>query len=241
MWHGKKVSIIFPTYNEEKNIVNAIKDFFSTGFVDEIVVVDNNCTDKTAILAKKAGARVIRETKQGYGYSVQRGLREATGDHIIMSEPDGTFLGKDVIKLLTYADDGFDAVFGTRTSKELIWSGANMGWFIRIGNWFIAKLLEYSFNGPSLTDVGGGTKLFKKATIRKIQNKFTVGGSHFGPEIMILLIKNKFRVVEIPINYRPRVGHSKISGKRISGIPWKAFLLGIRNILLILEYRFGLR
>jgi len=133
MWNKQKVTVVFPTYNEEDYVGKAVKDFLSTKVVDELIVIDNNSKDRSAEIAKKAGAKVIKETKQGYGWANRRGLKEASGDIIITAEPDGTFMGKDIIKLLNYADD-FDVVFGTRTSKELIWKGAKMDWFLRIGN-----------------------------------------------------------------------------------------------------------
>ena len=84
----------------------------------------------------------MHETRQGYGYALRRGLQEASGDIIILAEPDGTFLGRDVLKLLAYADD-FDMVCGTRTTRELVWDQANMGWFLRIGNWTVAKMMQF--------------------------------------------------------------------------------------------------
>ena len=59
----------------------------------------------------------------------------------MLAEPDGTFLPRDIVKLLAYSDD-CDAVFGTRTTRELIWRGANMGAFLKWGNWAVAKLVE---------------------------------------------------------------------------------------------------
>ena len=94
MYGSKTVSVVFPAYNEGDNIRRAVEDFFLTGVVDEIVVVDNNSRDATASEAAAARARVVCETKQGYGHALRRGLREATGDLIIMAEPDGTFVGQ---------------------------------------------------------------------------------------------------------------------------------------------------
>lgn len=232
MYCDKTISVVFPAYNEEENIKAAIEDFFSTGIIDEIIIVDNNSKDNTSQEAKKTKARVVTENKQGYGNALQRGLCEATGDYIIMAEPDGTFMGKDIFKLLVYTDD-FDCVFGTRTSKECIWNGANMNWFLRVGNVAVAKLLEYLHNGPCLTDVGCTMKLIKKEALQKIKDKFTVGASHFSPEFMMLCIRNKIKCVEIPVNYRPRIGTSKITGEF-----WKAFRLGIVMIKMIIYYRY---
>jgi len=231
MWNQKKVSVVLPAYNEEENIYNAINDFFNQDCVDEVVVVNNNSTDNTETQVKKTQAIIVNEKKQGYGFALQRGLREATGDYIVMSEPDGTFTAKDIYKLLNYVDE-FNLVLGTRTSKTCIWSGANMGLFLKWGNYFVAKLLEFLFNGPSLTDVGCTMRLIKKETLRKIQDKFTVGISHFLPEMVILAILAKSQIVEIPLNYLPRLGESKITGYKL-----RAFVVGMRMIFLILRYR----
>ncbi|MFH1590430.1 MAG: glycosyltransferase family 2 protein [archaeon] len=232
MYKNQKVSVVFPAYNEGKNIKKAVGEFFATGVADEIIVVDNNSTDGTATEAKKTKARVVKETRQGYGWALRRGMAEAKGDLIITVEPDGTFLADDITKLLLYSGE-FDVVFGTRTSKECIWSNANMNWFLRLGNVFVAKLMEYWHNGPCLTDVGCTFKLIKRPALKKIQKKFSVGTSHFSPEFMILAIKNGLRCIEIPVNYRGRIGESKITGSM-----WKAFTLGLVMIWLIVRYKF---
>ncbi len=233
MWNKKRVSIVFPAYNEEKGIRKAIEEFFGTGIVDEIIAVDNNSKDNTKQEIQKTKAKYVLERKQGYGHALRRGLSEASGDYIITAEPDGTFVAKDIKKLLLYSDD-FDVVLGTRTSKSLIWDNAKMDWFLRIGNEFIAKLLEYAFNGPSLTDVGCTLKLIKKNALKKIIPKFTIGGSQFSPEFMILVIKNKLKCVEIPVNYKERIGASKITSNF-----WKSLKLGIEMINLIIGYKLG--
>jgi len=232
MWKKQKVSVIFPAYNEKENIAQAVKEFLATGVVDEVVVVDNNSRDGTGELAKKAGAKVFLETRQGYGWANRRGLAEAKGDLLITAEPDGTFAADDIFKLLAYADE-FDVVFGTRTSKGLIWPGAKMNRFLRIGNLAVAKLLEYLHNGPCLTDVGCTMKLLHRDALKKIQTQFTVGGNHFSPELMVLCIKNRLKCVEIPVNYKSRIGHSKITTDNS-----KAFKLGLKMIWLIISYRF---
>src|SRR5207253_2198265 len=105
---------------------------------------------------------VIHEPRQGYGNALRRGMAEAQGEYIVLAEPDGTFMGKDVLKLLAYADD-FDLVLGTRTTRELIWHGANMGWQLRWGNWVVAKLLQVLFGGPSLSDCGCTLRLVRRS------------------------------------------------------------------------------
>ena len=231
MWEGRQVSIVFPAYNEEAGIAAAVRDFLACPVVDEVVVVDNNSRDRTAALAAEAGARVVRETRQGYGNALRRGLREARGEFIILSEPDGTFVGRDVMKLLAYAAD-FDLVMGTRTTQELIWREANMGWFLRVGNVAVAKLLQYLFGGPSLSDCGCTMRLIRREAAERIQDRLTVGSSHFLPEMVVLSLLEGLRVIEVPVNYRGRLGESKITGS------FKTTLrVGFNMISLILAYR----
>jgi len=228
---GKTVTVVFPAYNEAANIARAVRDFLGISAVDEVLVVDNNSRDGTGDLAREAGARVVQETKQGYGNALQRGLREASGDYIILAEPDGTFVATDVVKLLAYADE-LDMVMGTRTTRELIWEQANMGWFLRVGNWAVAKLLQLLFGGPSLSDCGCTLRLIRRQAAHKIVRQLTVGGSHFLPEMVILALLNGLRIVEVPVNYRARVGESKITGSRVTTLR-----VGTRMIGLILDYR----
>ena len=211
MYGNKTVSVILPAYNEEQYIRAAIEDFFLPGVVDEIIVVDNNSRDRTKEEAARTKARVVHETAQGYGHALRRGLREASGDLVIMAEPDSTFVGRDVLKLLAYSED-FDMVCGTRTTRELIWAQANMGWFLRVGNWAVAKMIQVLYDGPSLTDCGCTLRLTHRAALHRIQDELTVGGSHFLPEMVIRGLRHGLRIIEVPINYRGRVGESKITG-----------------------------
>jgi len=231
MWKKQKVSVIFPTYNEKGSIYNAIQDFFSSGYVDEIVVVNNNAAKGTEEEVNKTKARQVFEKRQGYGWAVRQGFKESKWGLIIVSEPDGTFSGNDVIKLLAYSDD-FDVVIGTRTQTELIRKGANMGWFIHLGNFFIAKLIQFLFNVTTLTDAGCTMRLIKRSALEKISPQFKTGGSYFDLEITILTILNKIKFLEVPLNYKKRVGKSSVTGNKL-----KALNLGIQMIAYVLQTR----
>jgi glycosyltransferase involved in cell wall biosynthesis len=231
MYGTKRVSVVFPAYNEEQYIRSAVEDFFASGVVDEIVVVDNNSRDRTIAEARETRARVVQERAQGYGFALQRGLKEASGEVVILAEPDGTFMGRDVLKLLAYSDD-FDMVCGTRTTSELIWAQANMGWFLRLGNWIVAKMIQFLYGGPSLSDCGCTLRLIHRAALERIQGDLTVGASHFLPEMVILALKRNLKIIEVPVNYRGRVGESKITGN-LRG----TLRTGFRMIALILRYR----
>ena len=231
MWQGKSVSVILMTYNERDSIRATIEGFLATGLVDEVLVVNNNAAPGTAEEVAATPARQVYETRQGYGWASRRGLAEARGELLVLAEPDGTFLPGDIVKLLAYSAD-CDAAFGTRTTRELIWSGANMGAFLKWGNWAVAKLVEALFNTSHLSDVGCTYKLLTRELAGQLLPRFKVGDSHFGPELMLGVITSGARFVEVPVNYLPRVGESAVTGDLRT-----AFALGMQMIGFILRYR----
>ncbi|MGI9252327.1 MAG: glycosyltransferase family 2 protein, partial [Thermomicrobiales bacterium] len=103
MWNGKSVSVILMTYRERDSIRAVIDGFLATGLVDEVLVIDNNAEPGTAEEVAKTRARRVVETQQGYGWASRRGLQDATGDLLVLAEPDGTFKPADIIKLLAYS------------------------------------------------------------------------------------------------------------------------------------------
>jgi glycosyltransferase involved in cell wall biosynthesis len=231
MWNGNTVSVVLMTYAERDSIRGVIEGFLETGFVDEVLVVDNNSQPGTREEVAKTPALVVHEPRQGYGHAIRRGLVEATGDLVVLAEPDGTFLPEDLTKLLVYSQE-CDVVFGTRTTRELIWADANMDWFLRWGNWAVAKLIEVLFNTSHLSDVGCTYRLLRTEMADHTARNMRVGGNHAAVEIMLLTIVSGARFVEVPVNYLPRVGVSSVTGKRI-----EAIRVGLRMIHLILRFR----
>jgi len=227
----KTVSVVLPTYNEKESIREVILDFFATGVVDEVIVVNNNAAPGTSEEVAGTGAIEVLERRQGYGRAIRSGLDEAIGDYIVICEPDGTFLARDILKLLAYAHD-FDVVYGSRTSQPLVWHGANMGFFLRFGNWAVAKYMQLIFNTPSLSDVGCTMRLLKRSVVEELAAEFTIDGSQFGVEMMVLTVRHHYRVAQIPVNYAKRVGVSSVTGD-----PAKAFVLGLKMIWLISWHR----
>jgi glycosyltransferase involved in cell wall biosynthesis len=231
MWNGREVSVVLMTYAERDSIRGVIEGFFATGLVDEVLVVDNNSQPGTAEEVHKTKARLVHEPQQGYGHATRRGLLEARGQLIVVAEPDGTFLPEDIIKLLVYSAE-CDVVFGTRTTRELIWAEANMARFLRWGNWAVAKLIEVLYNTSHLSDVGCTYRLLRGETAKEIAGRMEVGGHHAGIEIMLLTILSGARFVEVPVNYLPRVGMSSVTGSS-----WTALGVGLRMIGLVLKLR----
>ena len=230
MWNGKSVSVVLMTYAERDSIRGVIEGFFDTGYVDEVLVVDNNAQQGTAEEVARTPARLVHEPRQGYGHATRRGLLESSGDLVVLAEPDGTFRPQDIMKLLVYSDE-CDVVFGTRTTRELIWAGANMAPFLRWGNWAVAKLIEVLFNTSHLSDVGCTYRLLRRETADRVAASMTVGGSHAGAEVMLLVIASGARFVEVPVNYLPRVCVSSVTGR-----PLLAAWVGARMILLVMRF-----
>ena len=231
MFNNKTFSLILPAYNEEANIRKNIEAFLRTNIFDEIIVVDNNSTDNTKSEIQKTTAKYFDEKTQGYGAALRRGMEVSSSDYIVLCEPDSTFSAKDIYKFLSYIDD-FECIFGTRTTKSLIQQGAKMQFYLRVGNIFVAKILEYMFLGPTLSDVGCTYKVISRKSYLKIKNKLNVIGSEFQPELMIQLILERVRILEIPVNYLEREGKSKITYNFISSLK-----LALKMIFLIIKLR----
>lgn len=231
MFKNKLFSLVLPAYNEESHIKKNIESFSETKIFDEIIVVDNNSTDLTKNEIGKTNAKYLCEKIQGYGAALRRGMEVSKGDYIVLCEPDSTFSAKDIYKFLAYIDD-FDCIFGTRTHKSLIHKSAKMQFSLRLGNILVAKVLEYLFLGPTLSDVGCTFKVISRQSYEKIKNNLTVIGSEFQPELMINLILKKVKILEIPVNYLEREGKSKITYNFTS-----SSVLGFKMLLLIFKLR----
>ncbi len=231
MWNDRSIAVVLPTYRERATIRDIIERFEALGIVDDIVVVNNNAETGTSDAVLGTSAREVFETQQGYGAAIQRGLAETDTDLVCICEPDATFEPADVWKLLAYADD-FDFVYGSRTVPEFIWTGANMGSFLRWGNWAVAKLIMVLFNTSSLTDVGCTMRLVPGAAVRGLLPHYTVRDNSFSPEMMLLSIIGQWRIVQIPVNFRTRQGKP---GTTEDVGP--AFGIGLQMIKLVLKYR----
>ena len=208
------------TYREKRSIRRVIESFFETGFVDEIVVVNNNAEPGTDEEVKKTKAKLVHEPRQGYGYAFARAMLEGTGDYVVVSEPDGTFLGHDLERFVVYAKD-FDVVLGTRTSQIGSLSGVGMGLVRKFANVIEAKTIEVLFNTFALTDVGCAYKLFKRKTLSKLSPLWSIKKTAlFNTELVLLTVSQRLRFVEIPITYKKRVGVSTVVGKWYQVVKW---------------------
>ena len=232
MWHGKTLAVILPTYNEADSIAECINAFHELGIVDDILVVHNNAHPDTSSEVAGTFAREVFEPTQGYGAAIRRGLVEtALADLVCVCEPDATFDPRDILKLLPFTED-VDLVLGSRTVQTFILSGANMGFFLRWGNWAVAKFTETLFNTVYLSDVGCTFRVITRAGIDRMTPEFHGNGSSFGFEMMLHAARLRVPLVQVPVKYLPRVGESSVTGDRK-----QTFRLGMAMIGLLVRQR----
>lgn len=218
---AQKVAVVLTAYNDEASIGLAVDEFRRLPRVNFVIVVDNNCTDRTAEVARTHGAIVVPESRQGYGYACQRGLRYALDSTdagvIVLAEGDMTFFAEDLEKMIPYVRH-CDLVLGTRTNRPLTRPGSQMDWFMSWGNLFLAFLIrlrywDWTFLGRvQLTDVGCTFRTIRRSSLTRIIDRLTVGGMYFSPHMILVALRDFDDIVEVPIQFRSRVGASKGAG-----------------------------
>src|SRR5258706_312761 len=169
-------------------------------------------------LARQAGAEVVAEPRQGYGFACIRGLSEAAkvagADVIVLTEGDGTFFADDLPKFIAYIGDA-DLVVGNRVVRGLVDADSQMDPFFTWGNMAVAMLLRLRFwdgrhLGPAgLTDVGCTYRAIRRTALEQILPDLVVGGNNFSPHMLMVAMERNLTVIEIPVRLRQRVGKSK--------------------------------
>mgnify|MGYP003671374071 CR=1 FL=1 len=205
-----KIKVIIPAYNEANSIEKVINDI--PGNVEEIIVVSNNSTDATKINAKKAGATVLTEANRGYGYACLRGLnyienQDQKPDIIVFLDGDYSDYPEQLTKIVApILNDNIDFVIGSRV-KELREEGAMTAPQV-FGNWLATNLMRLFFRAK-FTDLGPFRAIkYTKLLALKMEDK-TYGWT---VEMQLKAIKQKLTYTEVPVNYRNRIGVSKVSG-----------------------------
>ncbi len=213
-----KISIVIPCYNEEKTIEKVIRNIPKEVF--EIIVVDNNSTDKTAEIAKKLGVKVVKEKKQGYGYALQRGFKEAQGDIIVTLDGDGQYPGEKINELVNYfIENNLDFLNCARFPLQ---NPSSIPLIRKIGNYFF-NLIIFILFGIKTKDSQSGMMIFKKEILKKIN--LESGDMPLSEELKIKTILSGFKYKEINIPYYPREGRSKL-------LPFKH---GLKNLYFLLK------
>lgn len=217
----RRIVVAIIAYNEAEAIYDLVRGFKAQQDVIDVIVVDNNSTDSTAELASAAGARVVTEPKQGYGWACIRALEEAArtpgAEVVALTEGDGTFDPADLPKFQAYIGQA-DLVVGTRVVHGLVEQGSQMDYFFTWGNMAVGTLLRFRFwntqflGKASLSDVGCTYRMIRREALDQILPDLSVGGHHFSPHMMLVVLSHRLTLVEIPVTFRRRLGTSKGAG-----------------------------
>ena len=223
MYKEQRITIVIPCLNEEKGIQKVLQDLPS--FVDEVIVVDNNSTDRTAEISRSMGAIVIKEVNRGYGRAYKKGFSFASGDIIITLDGDHSY----PVDALSYLLEAFlhCKVGFLSASRFPTLDPHSMSMKHRIGNRILSLTMSVLFF-RWVNDSQSGMWVFRRNALEKM--KLSSDGMAFSEEIKIEAIRNRnigFR--EMFINYSQRVGEIKLQ-------PWRD---GVRNVLFLLKKRFS--
>lgn len=210
MVNEPEISVVLPCLNEEKTIgicINKIKEVFQKENIrGEIIVSDNNSSDRSKDIASTLGARVVLEFVRGYGAAYLRGLKEARADYIIIADADNTYDFYDIPKFLRLLRDGYDFVIGSRFKGRM--QKRAMPWMNRyIGNPLLSGMCRLFFN-TSLSDIHCGMRAFTQKAYRKMRLRSL--GMEFATEMVVAALRENLKVCELPIDYRIREGESKL-------------------------------
>jgi glycosyltransferase involved in cell wall biosynthesis len=208
-----RLSVVIPCLNEAENIEHCVRrsrEVLAEHSIDgEVVVVDNDSTDGSGELAARAGAVVICERRRGYGSAYLAGLEAARGEYIVMLDADLTYDFEEIPRFLEKMESGAEMVIGDRMDN--IQPGA-MPWLHRyVGNPLLTGLLNLFFR-TGVTDAHCGMRALRSDVLERLDLRTT--GMEFASEMVIRAAKENLRIDQIPIEYHPRGGESKLSSFR---------------------------
>ncbi|MDO8487499.1 MAG: glycosyltransferase [Candidatus Curtissbacteria bacterium] len=199
MWGKKTVAVIIPIANNSLAL-SVVQDYDSTGYVDEVIVVGEEADSRLGDSLARTRARYVKQSKPGLGIAIREGVNKTGADLVIITEADGTFIGRDILKLLSYSDD-FDVVFGSRTHVPLIAKSSGMTFARRLVDDLFGKITSVLFLSSPLTDVGCTLRLTNRKAWKGVQKYFKCDSEMFLTEWLLLIVKNKTRFIEIPVHF----------------------------------------
>jgi len=224
MYRGKRISVVIPCHNEEAGVAAVLAQMPS--MVDEVVVVDNASTDRTAEVARAAGARVVFEARKGYGRAYKTGFAAARGDVIVTMDGDGTY-PPDSIPLLLYVllEERVDFISARRWRSR---SGESKSPLRLLGNAILSGATVCLFF-RFIIDSQSGMWVFRRDVLKHIEPRSD--GMALSEELKILAFTHPtLRCLEMPIYYGERIGESKLN-------LWKD---GFTNLLFLARMRLTL-
>ncbi len=203
--------VIIPALNEEGSIVKVLADI-PKEWVSEVVVVDNGSTDRTAAVARQAGATVLHEEERGYGAACLKGIAyvQQTApdtDIVVFMDADYSDHPEELPAVVRpIIEDDMDMVIGSRALGQR--QPGSLTPVQAFGNWLSARLLRWLY-GARFTDLGPFRAIRLPALLALHMCDRNYGWT---VEMQVKAAKKKLRFTEVPVSYRARIGHSKVSG-----------------------------
>jgi glycosyltransferase involved in cell wall biosynthesis len=221
------ISVIMPCLNEAQTIRTCVKraklGMRAAGVNGEIIVVDNGSTDGSADIARKAGARILKESSRGYGNALRAGLSASQKKFLIFGDCDGTYDFRQIPAFVRQFKAGYDCVIGSRIKGKIL-PGA-MPWTHRyIGVPLLSQLLRTLFS-TGITDTFTGFRACTRDAYKRMHLHSI--GMEFASDFIIAAAQNHLSIAEIPITYYPRIGKSKLRVVR-DGFRHVIFILGAK-------------
>jgi glycosyltransferase involved in cell wall biosynthesis len=206
-----EISVVIPCLDEEEAVGGVVDQAWEgierSGRTGEVIVVDNGSTDRSAEIAAAHGASVISERRRGYGRAYLTGLAHARGDYVVMADADGTYPVDELTGFVDALVAGKDLVLGSRFAGR-IHAGA-MPWSHRwIGNPVLTGMLNRMF-GVRVSDAHCGMRALRRSALPALDLHST--GMEFASEMVFKAFRRDLSVGEVPIDYFPRTGESKLS------------------------------
>jgi len=208
------VSVVIPCLNEAETIATCVRKakraMERDGLRGEVIVVDNGSSDHSDLIAAEEGARVINETRRGYGNAYLAGFAAARGRWIVMADGDNTYDFDLVGQFVKPLEAGADLVMGSRL-KGTIHKGAMPALHRYVGNPILTGILNLMY-GSGVSDAHCGMRAFRREALERLDLRMP--GMEFASEMVIRASKAGLRIEEIPIEYHPRMGESKLNSFR---------------------------
>ena len=206
-----EISVIIPCLNEEEAVGKVVDQAFEgirrSGRTGEVIVVDNGSSDASPRIAQAHGAIVVSETRRGYGSAYLAGLDAARGEYLVMGDADDTYPLDELGTFVDSLEAGTDLVIGSRFKGTI--HGDAMPFLNRfVGNPVLTGMLNVMF-GVRVSDAHCGMRALRRDALAKLELHST--GMEFASEMVFKAYRRGLAVSEVPIDYYPRVGESKLN------------------------------